>query len=642
MTDFNEAALEVFGPKAWQLRLDPYLVWATLTGFRDYLAPDEPKFVNVAIECLKDVKALEHAIKVGGLNVMLSPLYTGSTPELPPTTDANVLVIDPSVSSFCTARVAASDLVPLLALVKRLEMGTAVQESPPILPYMRPAKPSLKVVVGIIDDFVAFAHPCFATATQSRVRYVWSQERAFPRTMDPSQWYAPKDLGYGYELNTLPSASGKPAPTLAMLQRAYPTVLSRQSHGTAVAGLAAGNRRADPAPSTADIIAVHLPRRMVSDTSGGALTVQALDGIKYIVERAGATARVVVNVSYGTMAGPHDGSSILEQAIDELVAKRDGQLAVVVPAGNSYEARTHARFVLMHSRPRRDLTWIVPPDCRTPSFLEVWLLPDDAHADVQIKVTDPAGRVVCAPKAPYIASNSAHVDEAVCGIVYLPQVANGMNGTMILIVLAPTGALRPGRALAKHGRWTVELTSSSIRAVAVDAWIERDDSLRGYPSGGRQSYFADATYELPGKSGKESIDNDESPIKRKGSFNSIATGDQTISVGGYVGPVENRRLARESGSGPMRGGTRRGPDITACSEESATLHGVLTPGNGAGDTVRMNGTSVAAPQVTRVIAELLVSGPQDAEAIRAALARRTCRKGVQLADPDREGRGRMC
>jgi subtilisin family serine protease len=100
-------------------------------------------------------------------------------------------------------------------------------------------------------------------------------------------------------------------------------------------------------------------------------------------------------------------------------------------------------------------------------------------------------------------------------------------------------------------------------------------------------------------------------VKRAGSYNAIACGELTVVVGGYAGGVREKRISPYSGGGPLRTptGQRAGPETLAPSEESRQLPGLRVAGNGNADTVRMNGTSVAAPQVTRLIAAWLAADP---------------------------------
>ena len=74
------------------------------------------------------------------------------------------------------------------------------------------------------------------------------------------------------------------------------------------------------------------------------------------------------------------------------------------------------------------------------------------------------------------------------------------------------------------------------------------------------------------------------------------------------------KASRYSGAGPIVyppgsvGPWRDGPDATAVSDDSPRCYGVLAAGTRTGSVCAMNGTSVAAPQITRMIAELMTAG----------------------------------
>ena len=78
-------------------------------------------------------------------------------------------------------------------------------------------------------------------------------------------------------------------------------------------------------------------------------------------------------VSYGPQAGAHNGSSLLERAIDDLIdsQKYVDELFVVVPIGNSFQSRAHAQLELTQGG--GEIAWHVPPDSETPGFLEIWI-----------------------------------------------------------------------------------------------------------------------------------------------------------------------------------------------------------------------------------------------------------------------------
>ncbi len=606
--------------------LDPYLLWAELTHYRD-IALDAGGRVAVAIECHGTVAALQRHIDAGRLSgVCLPAFYRGGGG------------VDPARIHFCTAWVEKGQLQALSSRVKRFKLGMAVDRHAVEPPLGAGAHGDARVVVGIIDDFVAYAHRCFRDATgATRVRHVWSQDGVAPRSPDGTRWQPLHESGYGYEL--CPAGVGADA-----LRSTYPAVLHRATHGTHVADLAAGAEPAGEAGALPDIVAVHLPRRGVADTSGSALKVQALDALHYIIRRAGPQAAVVVNLSYGTMAGPHDGTSILEQAIEELVKLRKGQLSVVVPAGNSYEARCHAVLRLNSKNRRRTLLWNVLPDDATPSYLEIWL-PEGAAAHLRVKVTDPNGRSSATCRVsdvwPMPGGDPGQVDFAV---IFLDTVADATQGTMVLVALAATRRARPQAVSARAGVWKVELSHGGTADLGeIHAWIERDDTLHGQPPRGRQSYFLDRHYVRPGRRPGQPPDNDQACVQRRGAFNTIATGGATIVVGAYV--AKDGRVALYSGGGPARGGGARGTTLLASGDDSVVLHGLPAAATAGIGKVRMNGTSVAAPQITRQIADMLRQCPAPAPPrLSRAQILRHLRKFVHSGprnDDPREGMGRF-
>ena len=144
----------------------------------------------------------------------------------------------------------------------------------------------------------------------------------------------------------------------------------RVAHGTHVLDLAAG---AKPGDNVLDrpIIGVQLPFATTQDTSGGSdLTPMVLSAIEHILLRADALGRgvnmlpVVINFSYGLIAGPHDGTCELERGIDKRLQKRPDKLRILLPAGNSHLSRCHAEVTFAHRGETVELAWRVLPDDR--------------------------------------------------------------------------------------------------------------------------------------------------------------------------------------------------------------------------------------------------------------------------------------
>jgi hypothetical protein len=73
-------------------------------------------------------------------------------------------------------------------------------------------------------------------------------------------------------------------------------------------------------------------------------------------------------------------------------------------------------------------------------------------------------------------------------------------------------------------------------------------------------------------------------------------------AGGYI--LADGRKAPYSSEGPARRGPRAGPDFAMLCDESWSLRGVRAGGNRSGAVFRLTGTSAAAPQLARQIADV--------------------------------------
>lgn len=97
-------------------------------------------------------------------------------------------------------------------------------------------------------------------------------------------------------------------------------------HGTHTAGIMSGadGTYKGVAPD-ADIVVVQMDEGSTSE---------ALEAMKYIFDKADTVRKpAVINISLGTSLGPHDGTSVFERGIDELLINSEGR-AIVCAAGN--------------------------------------------------------------------------------------------------------------------------------------------------------------------------------------------------------------------------------------------------------------------------------------------------------------------
>jgi hypothetical protein len=207
--------------------------------------------------------------------------------------------------------------------------------------------------------------------------------------------------------------------------------------------------------------------------------------------------------------------------------------------------------------------------------------------------------------------------------------------------------------VAPAGVWTVRLENLALTPTdVVHAWIQRDESLYGHPIRGRQSYFDDPSYERYDDAGREiDTDNARSIVRRAGLLNALATGRDTVVVGGFVRTT--RKLAKYAAGGPVttpKGATsppRKGPDAVLSSEDSPFHQGVLAAASRSGAVVAMNGTSVAAPRITRWLARKRARGDLLTRGCDLVRARAQADEAAghpppnPTLDPSRAGAGRV-
>jgi hypothetical protein len=191
------------------------------------------------------------------------------------------------------------------------------------------------VLVGIIDGGIYFRHQDFKRANGStRIRYIWDQaDTSGPHGTRP----------YGSEWDSSMINSGTCT---------HKEPSSDQGHGTAAAGILAGNgsswatgdaylrgRYTGTAPE-ADMVVVRV------DGSRLDYLATIADAIQYIYSKADQLGMpCVINTSVGTYYGPHDGSELSVQAIEAMLDAKRGRV-LVAAAGNGGGVKHHLSYQL--------------------------------------------------------------------------------------------------------------------------------------------------------------------------------------------------------------------------------------------------------------------------------------------------------
>ena len=170
------------------------------------------------------------------------------------------------------------------------------------------------IVVGIVDIGFDYTHRNFwdSTETVFRVKRVWDQN---------NNGTPPSGFNYGNELKT----------QSAILAARFSH--NNETHGSHVAGIAGGGGTNLPNIKKYKGMAPESDLVFVS-TRGNAS--RLYDGIAYVLDYADSVGKpCVINLSWGSQTGPHDGKAAIDQNCDYLLDSfyTEGSL-IVISAGN--------------------------------------------------------------------------------------------------------------------------------------------------------------------------------------------------------------------------------------------------------------------------------------------------------------------
>lgn len=464
------------------------------------------------------------------------------------------------------------------------------------------------VVVGIIDYGMDFTMDDFRDENgQTRLAWLWDQSLT-PQGGEAS----PANFGYGVEYDATAIQNDIDAPDNFTIVRHSPGVAS---HGTHVAGTAAGNGRSGDAAFPADRYIGAAPEATIifvqPNTRGnqGSFTDSSnvADAIAYVFARADDLGLpCVINMSLGQNGGSHDGESLVERAIDRML-EPNGR-AFVSAAGNEHIWRGHASGQLAGGE-TQILEWRVGGGMPNPhtggvtdtgidrsaNELEIWYSSRDRFT---VTLRSPTGEVF----GPVPTDGDLLETTGEMQIFIDSERFSSLNGdARIYIEVAPASFFN----VVASGIWEVEIEAVDAPSGHFDAWIERDSRR---PSQ-NQSFFLGGSFD---------------PVKTLGT---PATARRGISVANYSHHTLD--VALSSSRGRTRDG-REKPELAAPGTDIVASASLGGREDANGDVLPMryetSGTSMAAPHVAGSIALLLEEDPSlSCEQIKSLL--------VASADP---------
>ena len=440
------------------------------------------------------------------------------------------------------------------------------------------------VITAVIDSGIDYYHGDFRDREgNSRILELWDQDRAAVYSRE--------------QINEALRAGSREA--------AFQLVPSRDvsGHGTAVAGIAAGNGLEGNgtyrgAAYESDLLIVKLGAPKPDSFPRTTELMRALD---FVVRRAVYYQKpVAVNLSFGNTYGSHDGTSLLETYLG--AAAEMGRTVIVAGSGNEGSSRGHTSGILKNGESR--IIELSVDEYERGFGVQLWKLYID---DFFVELISPSGRS-SGPVSPVLGSQLLAFP-GTTALLYYGEPSPYSTAQEIYFDFIPSDTY------VESGIWKFRLIPQRIVDGSFDLWLPSESALN------RSTQFLfptpDTTLTIP------------------------STSSSVMTVGAYDDATQS--YADFSGRGFTRLGHMVKPDLVAPGVNIVTSRA-------GGGYAAVTGTSFAAPFVTGSAGLLMEWGIVDGndpylygEKVKAYL-RRGARQmpGFEVFPNPQVGYGALC
>ena len=309
------------------------------------------------------------------------------------------------------------------------------------------------VLLGIVDSGIDYENPDFRNADgTTRIAALWDQT---VETGLPPAGYNVGTEFISQQINAALQTAGH--------EERFRLVPSRDisGHGTAVAGIAAGNGRGSQggryrgvAPE-AELLIVKMG---IPGEYGFPRTTQLMRGVDYIIRKAEELKKpVAVNISFGNTYGSHDGTSLLERYLNTVSERWKN--VICVGSGNEGTTAGHAAGEL-ESRMTTEVQLAVQ-EREVSLNLQIWKSYVD---EFQISLVTPSGTVL--GPLPPITGPATWNDGGTRILVYYGEPAPYSSAQEIYFDFIPYED-----TYVSSGIWRFRLNPQRLRQGSYDLWL---------------------------------------------------------------------------------------------------------------------------------------------------------------------------
>jgi len=468
------------------------------------------------------------------------------------------------------------------------------------------------VIIGIIDSGINILHPVFRLPndqTKTRIR------RLLDQTQTP-----PVDIIYEKaQIEThIASSTQIIQPGTMVRGTRVETDSDDHKHGTHVAGIAAGNgKKAEFCTGEFKYVGVAPDAELVIvkyHFPGGVDSLQR--AIQFIAHTADTALPnpmpAVINMSFATFLGPHDGTDPMDRLIDNFLLVRSRlpmpvqPVVLVAAAGNMGDQvdvnadpltmlpdqNTHATGSILPGGVVKTLRFDVLPVNPTPG--------KQFTSMVEIRFTAPNGlgcQLIPPGNNIRSGSNLAAPNTVASFVEGRKNSSCRIEGAAV--IGAPAGSFRIGITITsvagdtnQGGEWIILLTNAGAAAITYHAWIAG-----------------------------EQLDRLKDDLSRANTIGSPGGSTSGITVGNYASSGKDKgKLADSSSRGPLLNNpdptvttSRLKPDLSAPGERISSAKRDFNMGCCCDccceSYTSLSGTSMSAPHVTGAIALMLERNP---------------------------------